>query len=319
MPDRMVFLKKELTGGGADALDNISAIDRGDGNPLADDDAAFVMASGTFYAYMYDEDETDAESSPSIIKPDDVDGADPGRWVQQSISTGFNIADYLVIADIDDTPVDSETSAPISSNWAYDHVAAADPHPGYQLESGMSAYLAIANIDDSPVDSETSAPISSNWAYDHENAADPHGGYVLESAKGDVDPTPADDHSITGPQATMTAGENLTIGQLCYLKSDGKWWKAKADAIGTMPGMAIAAASITADEAGVFALPGAFVRDDTWNWTTLGGFIYVSEATAGVVTQSAPATTGNQVQIIGIAYTADIIMFNPSPVIVEVA
>jgi len=36
---------------------------------------------------------------------------------------------------VDDTPVDGETSQPISSNWAYDHVAAADPHTGYRLES----------------------------------------------------------------------------------------------------------------------------------------------------------------------------------------
>lgn len=42
---------------------------------------------------------------------------------------------YLLIIDIDDTPVDAETSAPISSNWAYDHIAAADPHTGYRLES----------------------------------------------------------------------------------------------------------------------------------------------------------------------------------------
>lgn len=41
----------------------------------------------------------------------------------------------LAVADIDDAPVDGETAAPISSNWAYDHVAAADPHAGYRLES----------------------------------------------------------------------------------------------------------------------------------------------------------------------------------------
>lgn len=43
--------------------------------------------------------------------------------------------DYLAIAAIDDTPVNGEIATPISSNWAYDHVAAADPHPGYILES----------------------------------------------------------------------------------------------------------------------------------------------------------------------------------------
>ena len=38
-------------------------------------------------------------------------------------------------ADVDDTPVDAAATDPISSNWAYDHVAAADPHTGYVLES----------------------------------------------------------------------------------------------------------------------------------------------------------------------------------------
>jgi hypothetical protein len=42
---------------------------------------------------------------------------------------------YLLVADIDDTPVDTTTNAPISSNWAFDHVAAADPHTGYRLEN----------------------------------------------------------------------------------------------------------------------------------------------------------------------------------------
>ena len=42
---------------------------------------------------------------------------------------------YLLVADIDDTPVNGELAQPISSNWAFDHVAAADPHTGYRLES----------------------------------------------------------------------------------------------------------------------------------------------------------------------------------------
>ena len=47
------------------------------------------------------------------------------------------IADLAIITvdDVDDTPVDAETDQPISSNWAYDHVDAADPHTGYALES----------------------------------------------------------------------------------------------------------------------------------------------------------------------------------------
>lgn len=44
-------------------------------------------------------------------------------------------ATFVKHNDVDDTPVDGETDDPISSNWAFDHVAAADPHTGYRLES----------------------------------------------------------------------------------------------------------------------------------------------------------------------------------------
>jgi len=53
---------------------------------------------------------------------------------------------------VDDIPVDGETSQPISSNWAYDHVAAADPHTGYVLESLFDAYtMLMATADNTPV------------------------------------------------------------------------------------------------------------------------------------------------------------------------
>lgn len=55
--------------------------------------------------------------------------------VTQAANPGHTHTAYLPIADIDDTPVNGETSAPISSNWAYDHGAASDPHTGYRLES----------------------------------------------------------------------------------------------------------------------------------------------------------------------------------------
>jgi hypothetical protein len=73
---------------------------------------------------------------------------DLGTFTGSTISNGRTIKaamqelesaveERLVITDIDDTPVDGETSAPISSNWAYDHVAAADPHGIYLLENSI--------------------------------------------------------------------------------------------------------------------------------------------------------------------------------------
>lgn len=40
--------------------------------------------------------------------------------------------------DVDDTPVDGDTDSAISSNWAYDHVAATNPHTGYILSGGLA-------------------------------------------------------------------------------------------------------------------------------------------------------------------------------------
>jgi len=45
---------------------------------------------------------------------------------------------------VDDTPNDGDTGDAISSNWAYDHVAAADPHTGYVLESSYGTGVATA-------------------------------------------------------------------------------------------------------------------------------------------------------------------------------
>ena len=145
---------------------------------------------------------------------------------------------------------------------------------------------------------------------------DASGGSVAE-----LTPEPVSDHSFSGPSATMTAGEALDFGQLCYLKSDGKWWKADADAATSMPGLAIAGATIAADATGVFILPGSFIRDDSWNWT-VGALIYAgSGATtshaAGAINQGVPTGAGDQIQAIGIATHADRMLFVPSISLVE--
>ena len=59
---------------------------------------------------------------------------------------------YIHTDDVDDTPVNGATTDPVSSNWAFDHVAAADPHTGYVLESLFDAQTVLqATSDDTPV------------------------------------------------------------------------------------------------------------------------------------------------------------------------
>jgi hypothetical protein len=64
-------------------------------------------------------------------------------------------------------------------------------------------------------------------------------------------PTPAN-LGYSGVSFTATAGENVAIGDVCYMKSDGKYWLAKADVATTkMPGVVIATGTISANATGV--------------------------------------------------------------------
>ena len=130
-----------------------------------------------------------------------------------------------------------------------------------------------------------------------------------------LDETPDSDHTAHGIKCNFTAGENVVFGNVCYVKSDGKMWKADADAEATSYCVAIALATINADASGSFLLIG-IARDDTWNWT-VGSPIYLS-TTAGELTQTAPSGSGDIVQILGIATHADRMYFNPSLTQVEI-
>ena len=73
-----------------------------------------------------------------------VEGA--GSLLDADFLDGISSASFLLIADIDDVPVNGEIAAPISSNWAFDHLAAADPHPGYLTPAeGDAAYSALGH------------------------------------------------------------------------------------------------------------------------------------------------------------------------------
>lgn len=124
-----------------------------------------------------------------------------------------------------------------------------------------------------------------------------------------IDSSPDSDTTAEGIKTTFTAGENLSFGDVCYIKSDGKLWKADADAESTSFTIAIALATISADVSGSFLLIG-IVRCDSWNWT-VGSPIYLS-TTLGGITQTIPSGSGDIVQILGIATHANRIYFNPS-------
>lgn len=129
---------------------------------------------------------------------------------------------------------------------------------------------------------------------------------------------PASDHTANGPTTSIfNLGATVALMETVYLGSGGKWLLTDASATGTadkMLGICLDGGADT--DTTTIALAGSFVRDDTWNWTTIGGAIYLSE-TAGALTQTAPTTTDAVVRVVGYATSADTLWFMPETGVVH--
>tara|TARA_B100000519_G_scaffold187352_1_gene184044 strand:+ start:287 stop:1294 length:1008 start_codon:yes stop_codon:yes gene_type:complete len=130
------------------------------------------------------------------------------------------------------------------------------------------------------------------------------------------DDAPSSDHTATGVVITMTALTGLAIGEAVYIDSNGKLDETDADAAGTMPaiGVALEANSSGSDAEVKVLLQGVF-RDDTYNFTP-GADLFIG-TNLGEITATAPSGTGDFVQKVGVALTADTIYFNPSLDLIE--
>ncbi|MFZ2125593.1 MAG: hypothetical protein WA087_01205 [Candidatus Saccharimonadales bacterium] len=124
---------------------------------------------------------------------------------------------------------------------------------------------------------------------------------------------PALDHSATGMTTNaIQAGATIAAFQLVFLGTGGKWLLVDADAVATCKGLiGIALESQTDGNAMATALPGSFVRDDTWNWT-IGDTLFAGE-TPGTMQNTIPTGADAIIKVVGFAVTADMIYFNPSP------
>ena len=142
----------------------------------------------------------------------------------------------------------------------------------------------------------------------------------IDDAHLDSSPT---DETVSGITATFTAGEDLVRGEVVYFKAgDSKMWKAVATAVGTMPVAAMAAADISADAAGQFLLFGFLADNGSFPAYTVGGDLYAPAAEEGsqnVPEQTAPDSSGDFVQLLGYAVTANSVFFDPDQSIVKVA
>jgi hypothetical protein len=124
--------------------------------------------------------------------------------------------------------------------------------------------------------------------------------------------------SLEVRQIFGVAGEVLAAYDLCYLKSDGRYWKTDADAAATMPGVVLCLGTMAAGAGAMFHRSGP-ITNAAWTWATLGGLLYADTTTAGGMTQTAPSGSGDIVQIVGIPLSATSIDFDPQLVTVELA
>jgi hypothetical protein len=102
----------------------------------------------------------------------------------------------------------------------------------------------------------------------------------------------------------------LTAYDVYYMPSGGSLATAKADAsINLAANPALCVASSTT----VCVTAGGTVTNGSWSWT-VGGALYISDATTGLMTQTAPSTSTHYVQRIGVALSATEILVMPGDV-----
>lgn len=116
--------------------------------------------------------------------------------------------------------------------------------------------------------------------------------------------------------AGLNAGATIAQWEPVYLGGSSTWLLADANGSGTYPARGLAVAAYVNTDPAIILVHGT-VRNDAWTWTP-GGTIYLS-ATAGALTQTPPATSGDNVQQVGFALTADIAFFDFNSTYVTVA
>jgi len=121
------------------------------------------------------------------------------------------------------------------------------------------------------------------------------------------DTAPSADHKATGVVVSMNSGESVTAFNAVYIRDDGEVGPADADAATTMPAIGVALESKSDGQATKILISGV-LRDDTYNFTP-GADLFIG-TTAGEITATAPSGSGDTVQKIGVALTADSIYVN---------
>ncbi len=282
-------------------LDDISALAVTDGNFIVGNGTNWVAESGATARTSLNVDEAGTDNSTDVTlagTPDyititdqtitrnqidltaDVTGVLPDANVANDISL-TNITQITNRSHTDLSDIGTNTHTQIDSHIS----STSNPHSVSASDVG-----AIANVVE-----DTTPQLGGDLETNQKNITQIATLTTDNSAQGDI---------VTD----IVAGESLAFGNIVYLKSDGKWWKATNTAIATTGLIGFVLESKSADEATKVLLRG-FVRDDDYA-LTVGGVIYLGAS--GAITQTAPSTEDYVIQVLGYALHADRLYFNPS-------
>jgi hypothetical protein len=121
------------------------------------------------------------------------------------------------------------------------------------------------------------------------------------------------DAKYSGIACNGVYGATLAYGDLIYLNNDdGRWELADADAAATCSSQLGIALEAGNDGDTKKILMYGYIREDDWNWATVGAPLFVS-ATDGDMTETAPSGATDIIRVVATVKSADSILFNPSP------
>lgn len=296
--------------------------DYNDARYINEAQAAGGVLAGTypnpsFASDMATQAELDAEAALARNADNITSGTVADARIAATIARDSEVTSAISTHEADTTSVHGITDTTALYRSGGTDVAIADGGTG-----ASTAATAFSNLKQDASETATgvvelATPAEVLTGTDTTRAATPAGISAAYLKKTRTPSSLADD-TWDGPTATLTAAENLVIGDVCYINSSSKMAKGDADASGTAGVMAIALATINTDASGLFGVVGGFLRDDSAYAFTPGQTLYLS-TTPGGITATAPSGTGDQVQVLGYAYSADVIWFAPSPVLVAVA
>lgn len=154
----------------------------------------------------------------------------------------------------------------------------------------------ITQIDVGNTDTSLTRPAAGDLAIEGIN--------ILKNSQRTITTSPqAADDTWAGVAFTgLNNSGGVTQWDAVYLNGSSQWVLADANGSNTYPCRGLAVATVSTGNA-TSVIEDGVVRNDAWTWTP-GGTIYLS-TTAGGLTQTAPSTTGDKVQVIGYAIDAD--------------